>query len=162
MSIQNCAACKTAFETAGRGRYCSRACQVRAYRKRRRGRVGSRPCDQCGEPYLLDPPGKRYCSERCAKAHSNAQQAARRAAEAQSAIPPAVPSGPTRSPRPPTPDEIKAHPHWAGCQIVDRGRGPEPTIGEERALADYALAQARQKRRGPEYDIGQDIPGWNR
>lgn len=80
MPVQSCAVCKTAFESFGRGRYCTRACQVRAYRKRRRGRMGSRPCDQCGEPHIIDPPGKRYCTERCAKAHSNAQQAARRSA----------------------------------------------------------------------------------
>ena len=78
--FQKCLVCRGGFEGPSQQRYCTRACQVAAYRKRRKGRMGSRPCDQCGEPYIIDPPGKRYCTERCAKAHSNAQQTARRSA----------------------------------------------------------------------------------
>lgn len=94
--FQKCPVCRGDFEGPSQQRYCTRACQVRAYRRRRRGRVGSRPCDQCGQPYVIDPPGKRYCTERCAKAHSNAQQAAKKAAAmiAPVATPPVAPAPP--------------------------------------------------------------------
>lgn len=143
--------CKRDLYGANQQRYATDTCRTRAYRKRRRGRIGSRPCDQCGEPYIIDPPGKRYCCERCAKAHSNAQQAAKRAANAQQqAMSPAA-SLPvkTGSPRPPTAEELKAKPWWAGCLIVNGA----PTIGEDRAKADFEAAKRAQ--------TGRSSGGWD-
>lgn len=37
---RQCAVCGTTFTTVGRGVYCSRRCQVAAYRARRRARAG--------------------------------------------------------------------------------------------------------------------------
>jgi predicted RNA-binding Zn-ribbon protein involved in translation (DUF1610 family) len=73
-SNRTCPICGTGFRTAGRGIYCSRACQQQAYRVRHQspiertaGRASARrsteqtvyECPECGTRYL----GVRRCSE---------------------------------------------------------------------------------------------------
>ena len=63
---KTCVRCGVEYETEDkRQKYCNLAC----YESARKTKKRSKPCEECGAPFIENYPGRRFCSKACRLAH---------------------------------------------------------------------------------------------